>query len=63
MWWELSVRIGHLAAVIGLQRPNDPVQVGQDLLVHPHQPQLPVGAGSGQQPSGPLPVLADGLVA
>jgi hypothetical protein len=59
----LSAGIGHLLAVIGLtviglQRPDDPVQVVQDLLVHLGQPQLPVGAGGGEQPPGLLAVLA-----
>src|SRR5215211_5053757 len=62
-WWELSARIGHLPAVVGLavagfQRTDDPVQVGQDLLVHLGQPQLPVGGGGGQQPLGLVAVLA-----
>jgi hypothetical protein len=31
-----------------------PVQVGQDLPVHLHQPQLPVRGGGSQQPPGLL---------
>jgi hypothetical protein len=47
-----------LGVLAGLQLGDDPVQVGQHLLVHLDHAELPLGGGGLQQPAGLLAVLA-----